>query len=196
MRWRLFAVLASFAALPEAAFADMGIPGQTRIPHDFVFEVEADFPGYQFWLVSPRGTEPLDLAPGRPFRVDGEGRHGSHRVAWVVVTPVGLAEEMGKAEFEKLASMHKLPSEVFTSESIDFLGSVPFYDTRERVIDRYRLEFVPGQHVRLVWLEQNKGSAWPQFACFGTGVLVPIATVWGGWWAIRRVRRKLASKHT
>jgi hypothetical protein len=78
---------------------------------------------------------------------------------------------------------------VLTSEDIDFLGQVPFYDTRERVVDRCRLEFVPGKYVRLVLVEQNVGSGAVKRAWFAAGVLVPAAVLTGGWWVVRRLRR-------
>lgn len=194
---RQFAVLACLTVSAGAARADMGTPGVSRVPHDFVIEVESGFPGYRFWLVSPHGIEPLDLARGRPFRIDGEGRTGSHRIAYIVAAPIALVEETGKDKFEaalwprKFDADGRLPPTVIWSESIDFLGQVPFYDTRERVIDRCRLEFVPGQHVRLVWLEENSGSTAVKRAWLAAGVLVPVAVLSGGWWAVRRVRRTL-----
>lgn len=195
MRRPGFASLVLAVSLPNAALADMGTPGFSRVPHDYVIEVESTFPGYRFWLISPRGLEPLDLAPGRPLIVNGEGRLGSHRNARVIAAPVGLIEGIGEEQFQKLdekrwsAEADPRLSQVHESGPIDFYGSVPFFDSRERVIDRYRLEFVPGQHVRLVWLEQNAGSRWVKRAWLAAGILVPVAVLWGFWWAVRRLRR-------
>ena len=197
MRLRPILILVLLASFPGSAFADMSFPGFSRVPHDFVFEVEANSPGYRFWLVSPRGVEPLDLAPGRPFRVDGEGRHGER--PWAPRSsprPIELVNEMGEAKFAEMVLANKLTPGVIRSEPIDFHGSVPFYDSRERVIDRYRVEVVPGQRISLVWLGQNAGSGWIKIAWAAAGIFFAGTTVWAGWWVFRRMWRVPAGKTT
>lgn len=183
------------ALLPATATADMGAPGFHRIPHDIVIEIESDASGYQFWLVSARGLEPLDLVPGRPLVINGEDRTGAYRIAWIVAAPAGLIEKLGEDGFRKAREArwadkpNPLTPDVLESEEMDFLGSVPFYDSRERVIDRYRLEFVPKKELRLVWLEQNAGSKRVKVAWAVVGVLMPIAVLGGFWWVVRRAWR-------
>lgn len=194
MRLRLLVAIACLVALPGAAVADMVTPGFSRVPHDYVFEIEGDVTGYRFWLVSDRGVELLDLAPGRSVLVNGEGRHGSHRIAQVVAAPVALVEQVGEAKLIDAHWKHELPPGVIRSDSFDFYGSVPFWDSRSRVIDRYRVEFVPGQSLRMVWLERNTGSWWLKGAWIAAGVFTVVAVVWAGRWVTRRIGRALAGK--
>lgn len=151
MRRQMLLTVALTLSATGTASADMGPPpGFSRVPRDLVLEVESEFPGYRFWLVLHSRVEPLDLAPDRSFRVGGEGRGGSHRLAHIVAAPVGMVEGMGEGKFHEAFLAGKLPPGVFRSdEIIDFSARVPFYDSRERVIDRYGVEFEPGQPVRL-----------------------------------------------
>ncbi len=169
-------------------------PGFSRVPHDFVFETDA--PGYRFWLVSRRGLEPLDLVPGHPFRVDGAGRDGSHRPGQVIAAPVGLADRLGEAELTGAVDASKRPPGVLVSEPFDFYGSVPFFDSRSRVVDRYRVEVGPENRIRLVRLEHNAGSAWVKVAWAVAGICLVVGTFWAGWWTLRRVWRVAAPKPT
>lgn len=107
------------------ASADMRPPpGFSRVPRDLVLEVESEFPGYRFWLVSHSRVEPLDLAPDRSFRV--EGHVESHRLAHVVAAPVGMVEDMGEENFQEAFLAGKLPPGEFRSdEIIDFSARVP-----------------------------------------------------------------------
>jgi hypothetical protein len=183
-------VLALSLSLPAAATADMGplFPVFSRVPHDFVFEVEADSPGYRFWLMSDRGVEPLNLAPGQPFRVDGSGRERSQMYVWVVAAPVGLVEGVGEAKFAEALTRGQSPQGVRQSDYLHFYGFVPYWDSRSRVIDRYRVELSPSA-VQLVWLEQNAGSVWVKRMWAVGGILCAVAALWGGWWILRRMRR-------
>jgi hypothetical protein len=188
---QLVLTVALALSISGTAFADMGPPpGYSRVPHDFVFEVESEVPGYRFWLVSPRGAEPLDLAPGRPCRVDGEGRTGSHRIAYVVAAPAGLIESLKATPAEQEFWSGKLPQSVLPSDPIDFYARVPFYDSRERVIDRYRVEFAPGQPVRLVWLGRNEGSPWVKRAWAAAGLFASGAVGCGVLWLRRKWARR------
>jgi hypothetical protein len=194
MRSQLLLAVTLALSFSATARADMGTPGFSRVPHDFIFEVEAESPGYRFWLVSDRGVEPLDLAPGRPVRVDGAERTGSHRIAYVVAAQIGVIEGMGEEDFRKAFEQSHFPPGVNQSGHIDFLGQVPFYDSRERVVDRYRVEFSPGQPVRLVWLEQNEGSARVKAEWAAAGILAAVGFTWAGWWTLRRMWRVAAGQ--
>jgi hypothetical protein len=185
MRRRLLLTVAALLSAAGTAFADMGTPGFSRVPHDFVFDVDSEVPGYRFWLVSARGVEPLDLAPGRPALVDSASRLGSHRVAWLVAAPVGLVEGMGEAAFQEAHGNGKLPPGVSQSEKIDFLGSVPFFDSHERLVDHFRVEFSPGQPIQLVFLGRDAGSPRVRTAWAVAGVFALVAIVWAGWRALR-----------
>jgi hypothetical protein len=191
MRIHPILALVVVASFPGSALADMGpFPGFSSVPHDFVFEVETDSPDYRCWLVSPRGAELLDLAAGRPVRVDGAGRTGSHRIAYVIAVPLALVEELGEANFAKVAMRSELPPSVKRSEHVDFYGSVAFFDSRSRVVDRYRVEITEA-HVRLVWLEQNAGSDWVKAEWAAAGIFLLVAALWIGWWVLRRLVRRL-----
>lgn len=132
MRRQMLLTVALTLSVAGTVFADMGpLPGFSRVPRDLVLEVESEFPGYRFWLVSHSRVEPLDLAH-------------------VAAAPVGMVEGMGEGKFHEAFLAGKLPPGVFRSdEIIDFSARVSFYDSRERVIDRYGVEFEPGQPVRL-----------------------------------------------
>jgi hypothetical protein len=162
----------------------------TLVPHDFVFEIESEAPGYRFWLLSPRGLEPLDLAPGRPVRVDGEGRTGSHRIATVIAAPAGLIESLKVTPVEQEFWSGKLPPSVLQSDQIDFYARVPFFDSRERVIDRYRVEFAPGQPIRLVFLGQNESNPWLKRAWVVAGLFAFAAVVCGALWLLRKTAKR------
>jgi hypothetical protein len=185
MRSWLAAALAT-VLIPAVATADVVSPGFSRVPHHLVIEVEGDHPGYQFWLVSPRGAEPLELAPGRPCRVDGTGRDGSHRMGYVVAVPTDTVKRLQAAGLAEAAASGKFPPEVLRSEWIDFYGAVPFYDSRREVIDTYRLELTPGERVSLVWLRQNSGHWWVKASWASAGVFAVVGVVWGGYRLLRR----------
>jgi hypothetical protein len=191
MRRQPFLTVAFLLSVSGTAVADMGPPpGYSRVPRDLVLEVESEFPGYRFWLVSPRGAEPLDLAPGRPLRVDGGGRDGSHRIAYVIAAPVGLIESLKVTPAEQDFWSGKLPPSVLWSEKLDFYARAPFYDSRERVIDRYRVEFAPGQPVRLMWLGQNESSPWVKGAWAAAGLFAFAAVVRAAIWLLRKSAKK------
>ncbi|QJW94449.1 hypothetical protein FTUN_1969 [Frigoriglobus tundricola] len=149
MRRRWIVVLALSTFHSGAVLADGASPDRSPVPHDLVIEIDSDFPAYRFWLVSQRGVEPLDPAPGRPLLVSGDGRNGSHRIANIVAAPAELGDEIG---------LNHLPSGAVRSAEIDFRKYVPFYDSRERVVVRYRLDFVPGRHVRLIQTDGNRSQ--------------------------------------
>jgi hypothetical protein len=174
-------------SLPGVATADVGVPGFSRVPRDIVFEVKAEAPGYRFWFVSNRGIEPLELVPGRPVRVDGKPLMGNSQGGWIVAAPVGLVEGMGEAEFAKAVRRWELPPGVSRSELLAFDEEVPFWDPRSIVIDRCRVKLEP-VIVRLVWLDRN-ASGWVRATWAIGGLLFAFATLWGGWWIIRRMRR-------
>jgi hypothetical protein len=189
MRLRTGAVIAGLLLVPAAARADVGFPGLARVANDKVIEVAEAHPGYRFWLVSPRGAEPLDLGSGLPCRVDGYGRDGSHRLAYVVAAPVGSAAwDRPEGLWDALLA-GKLPADVQRSGPIDFYASVPVLDPRRRVTDHYRLEFVPGERVELVWLGLSKTDRLAGYAWWAAGVGVAGLVVWAGLRLIRRGRR-------
>lgn len=191
MRLRFPLTTVLMLTLPGVAFADMGTPGFSFVPRDFIFEVEQEYPGYRFWLVSAEGIEPLDFAPGRPFRVDGEVKlqQVGTRPAYVFAAPVGVIEEMGAEKVHEAWLAGKLPPRVLQSQWIFFRDSVPFFDTRERVIDRYRVEFEPGKEVRLVLLERNTGNPWVKRAWAAAGILAAASVGLAGLWVFRKLLR-------
>jgi hypothetical protein len=77
------------------------------------------------------------------------------------------------------------------SERIYFRDSVPFYDTRERVVDRYRVELEPGREVRLVLLERNTGSPWVKGAWAAAGILIAVSIGLASLWVFRKFLRLL-----
>ncbi len=50
----------------------------------------------------------------------------------------------------------------------------------------YRLEFVPGERVSLIWVGQNAGAWWVATVWAFAGVIVAIGLVWGGYRLLRR----------
>jgi hypothetical protein len=192
----LLAVLA-FCCLSMPIWGDMGVPGHTRVPRDLVIETDEVYPDHRFFLQSLRGLEPLPLAPGEPYRIDGQGRNGTHRIAYVIAVPRSLVEKEGEGALAAELSPHnagpgefKVVPGVLRSEMIDFRADVPFYDSRDRVIDRYRLEMNSAESLRLVWLGQNEGSPWLKGTWIVVGLSMSVSIIWGGWWIIRRVRRR------
>ncbi|MBA4063300.1 MAG: hypothetical protein C0501_06230 [Isosphaera sp.] len=179
MRVRTGAVIAGLLLAPAPGRADVGFPGLARVANDKVIEVAGDTAGYRFWLVSPRGPEPLDLAPGRPARVDGRGRDGSHRQAFVLAVPVGAAGQPGSVAWDAVLA-GKVPPGVLQSGPLDFSAAVPVLDPRGRITDHYRLEFVPGERVELVWLGVSTTDRLMSVAWWAVGVGVAGLVVWGG----------------
>jgi hypothetical protein len=75
-----------------------------------------------------------------------------------------------------------------------FYGAVPFYDSRRRIENRLRLEFVPGERVHLVLLGQNSGSLWVKFSWAVAGLFAAFAIVWIGCRIFGLTGRKGAGK--
>ena len=185
MRTTFTAVLTT-ALLPGWATADMVTPGFSPVPHHLVIEAQGTPPDYQFWLVSRRGAEAQTFAQGQPCRIDGTGRGGSYRIAHVIAVPNALAALLPAGGLAEANSSGRLPPGILRSEAIDFSAAVPFYDTRREVIDTYRLEFVPGERVSLIWVGQNAGAWWVARVWAFAGVIVAIGLVWGGYRLLRR----------
>jgi len=82
-------------------------------------------------------------------------------------------------------------SDVLRSDSIDFRAYVPFYDSRDRVIDHYRVEVNSGQSLRLVWLGQNEGSRWLKGMWIVAGLSLSASIIAGGFWIVRKVGQRL-----
>ena len=187
MRFSL--TLVASLSLASTAFADVASPFSSRVPLDVVFEVDRAYPDYRFWLVSPRGLEPLALSPGDPQIVDGNGRNGS--IARVAAVPRALVEQLGEKELADALQTEKKIAGVLFSNSVDIAGSVPFYDSRSRVIERYQLEIVSPTELRLVFLGQNDGSRGVKIAWVAAGLCLATGIVWGGWRLLRLFRRRL-----
>lgn len=188
--------IAVLLLLPAAARADMGAPGFSPVPRDYVIEVDTDYHNYRFFLLSPRGLEPLALAPGRPCRIDGSGRQGSHRNASILAIPVERAEKFAeevKSHPEKYGRYSEQnPPGTLHSETIDFHALIPFYDTRDRIVRRYRLELdPPARSVELVFLGENEGSAWVKVAWAVAGIAAAVGLVGLGLWLLRRIWRAM-----
>jgi hypothetical protein len=171
----------------------MGVPGFTPVPHDLAIEADESYPDYRFFLQSPRGLEPISLAPGKPHRIDGQGRHGINRIAYVIAVPHSLLEQKGESNLAAELKANKSVPGILWSEMIAFRTDVPFFDSRDRVIDRYRVELNAPDNLRLVWLAQNEGSRWVKGAWAAGGICVSGSIIWFGWWATRRVRRSWSS---
>jgi hypothetical protein len=155
---RAFALGLLLLLVPTAR-ADVAVPGFTSVPRDVEIETDRDYPEYRFWLVSMRGVEPLALAPGKSYRIDGSGRTGSHRVARVVAAPTGVVEELieksGTEGARFAINSDKAPAGLLRSDSLDFNASVSPFDRRTRVLDRYRLELTPPDKLSLIKVEEN-----------------------------------------
>ena len=125
----------------------MGLPRGLRGCH-VIIETESEHVGYRFWLISRRGGEPLEFAPGKPYRIDGRPVvMGAIELGWVGAAPVDVADPDadGRAVGETRGTSGELPPGVLRSEELDFSEAVPFYDTRQEVVDTYRLELVQGE---------------------------------------------------
>jgi hypothetical protein len=175
--------------LPQFARADWVTPGFTVVPHHLIIEVGSDHSGYRFWLISERGPEPLELAPGKPCRIDGRDRTGVYRDASIIAVPTNLAEWVRVNGLWSRRIASEPPTGVLVSERIDFNASVPFYDSREEVVDTYRLELVPGERVELVWLGQNEGSRRVKAFWAAGGVFAVLGLVGTGYLLLRLAAR-------
>jgi len=182
-----FGIALILLAAPAVVRADVVSPGRSRVPCDIIIEVETDYSGYRFWLVSSLGAEPLEIRPDRPCRVTGAGRGGIARLGYVVAAPAERFEELATAI--RKAWSEPLPPGLLRSEAIDFYASVPFYDSRKLVIDTYRLEFVPGQALHLVWRGDNSDPR-STIAVAIAGICTAIAIAWLGIRLARRLRGK------
>jgi hypothetical protein len=185
---RCGSVLAVLLLLPLSARADVPSPGHFRVPHDFVIEVEQDYPNHRFWLVMPRDVQALSLAPGRPFRIDGSRRGGLRYRALIIAAPPGFVEGMDERKVFAAVTADNPPAGVLRSQRIDFGGWAPFFDSRDRLVDHYRLE-LNSDEVRLVWLGQNEGSVWVKVAWAVAGLSASVALVLAGLFAVRRLWR-------
>jgi hypothetical protein len=82
---------------------------------------------------------------------------------------------------------------VLRSQMIDFRSDVPFYDSRDRVIDRYRLTVDSSDTLQLVWVGQNQGSVWVKAAWAAVGLCLSASIIWLGWRLVRRFSPKRSS---
>jgi hypothetical protein len=137
-------------------------------------------------LHSPRGLEPLQLAAGTPCHIDGNDRNGSLRVAYVIAVPRALLQQNGERSLPTEFPSHNWGPGVLKSHMIDFHSDVPFYDSRDRVIDRYRLTLDSAASLRLVWVGQNQGSVWVKGAWAAVGLSLSVSIIWFGCRLIRR----------
>ena len=188
MRSRWLSVVPVLLLFAQPSRADVVGRGFTRVPRHLIIEAGGDYSAYRFWLVSERGVEPLEISPGKPCRIDGRDREGSYRLAWVVAVPI---DGNGNAQAPPVWDL-AWPGPRLTltrglrSEEIDFAGSVPFYDSRREIIDTYRLELLPGEQVRLVWLAQNVGSWWFKASWVFAGVCLTVGWLWLSYRLLRR----------
>jgi hypothetical protein len=181
-----FGVVLLQLSFPQFVRADVGPPpGFSRVPRHLLIEVDREYSDYRFWLVSVRGSEPLELTPGKPCRIDGQGRTGSHRSAYVVAVRADVAQHWRPpGPWEGIP--YDPSGRILHSKEIDFDGSVPFYDSRREIIDTYRLELVPDQQVSLVCVGQNEGSRWVKTSWAAAGLFVAAGVVWVGYQPFRR----------
>jgi hypothetical protein len=171
--------------LPTTVWGDMFFPGFTRVPREVMIELSENAKDYHFWFSANGKFETLPLVPGQPFQI-GQGRTGSYRFGELIAVPRRLVEARGEEELLREIKANKNVDGVmhFSSE-FDFREEVPFYDSRDRVIDWYRVEADPEKGLRLVWLKQNTDESMRGVWAV-TGVFASSLAVWLGWRWSRR----------
>jgi hypothetical protein len=165
----------------------MALPWDRRVPCEIQIETDEAFPDFCLFLHSTGSLKPIALAPGQPYRI--ETREALTWAASVVAVPRTLASDNGQNALAAELDSGKVPPGVLRLESIVFRADLPFYDTRERVIDRYRLESDGSGSLRLVWLGRNEGSRLMKGAWAVAGLLASGSILWLGFWCLHRLFR-------
>lgn len=195
-------ILAGLALLlaADAARADMGFPGMTRVPTRVTLTADRDYPGYRFYLLSffsdpRRRVWPIAVGPAKPFHIQSATLRGWEtsdivlpglRDGTVYVVPPGWP-----APPPDVGSRHEWfddPKNALRLGGIGGRGSVWVFEFRDRVELTYRVEAGPDGG-GLVYVGQNPGYGW---VCCLSGVLLPVGVVWLGMWLARWVRHQRA----
>jgi hypothetical protein len=171
-------------SITHSARADMLTPGYTSVPHHFLFEAAGDYSQYRFFWTWNDKLEPMDIALGKPYRVDGTGLY----VAYIIAVPAELAEGKTKAQLLELAKARS-PS-ILSSEVFDFRGAIPIYDSRKELVSTYRLTVMPGDGVQLEFLGQVPEPWASKVPRFVAGLFLSLAFVWAGFRLISRLRKR------
>jgi len=175
-------IVAVLLLIASSARADAGFDPSRIVdkllPVELIIEVEHDYPDYQFWFLTNSTWENVPLSPGHPYRTE------VHR-AWNQLSPLPV-----RAAKKTEPALAKPPDDALSSNVPIDIPRVPIYDSRDLIIQRYRLEITPTGELKLVLLETNSGDPWFKARWIGGSVLACIAIVWFGLWILRRLRGK------
>ena len=165
--------------------ADMVAPGFHTVPHDFVLTLAGEGSSHAFFLTAYDKVEELSLKAGEPFLLHGPDRLGGCRFTTLVAVPKTLLASADR--HPPSAEWLRAKREgVVRSPEIDFIGVIPFYDTRERIIETSRVELADDR-IDLTLTDVNAGDPWVRRAWGASGILFAVGVVWLGVWLIRRL---------
>jgi hypothetical protein len=151
------------------------------VPVEIIVEVDRDYPEYQFWFMTEPPNahwEKVPLAPDHPYRAE------LHR-DWNQLSPFQM-----RVAKKTVMALDKPPADAINLDLRIDPPRVSFYDSRDRIVKRYRLEITPTGEVKLVLLETNSSDPWFKAGWIAAGVLAGMAVVWFGLWVVRRIRGK------
>ncbi len=170
-------LVCAFLLTPGAARAADAPLGFKRVPRHLTLEVGEEGAGYRFWLVSPAGVEPLDLAPGHPCRIEDHARGGVGWPVWVVAATPGSAAAVTSAGGWRELAHEPLPPGVRRSEAIEATAQVPVLELRRELSERKRV-FVGPDGIAVVRVAQEgTGALVAIYIATGVGVSLVVAGV-------------------
>jgi hypothetical protein len=184
-RWLTVTVL---LVSPVGVRADVGLQISSYVPHDHIIEVAGDVSAYRFFVRDARGdVVPVPLAAGQNYQLTWDGPLPRFAVGRVIVAvPHTSGKEPAPEEVAEMIRLGSSPPGVQKLTGFPPAAAVPPYDSRSRVVSRYRLEVAPGGELRLTELGQNRSSPVPLLIWLTAGLAAFALVVWVGWRLVRR----------
>jgi hypothetical protein len=192
MRPCVAALCVLLLALP--ARADMpGPPWEKRVARNIVIESPPEAAGYRAFLEASGTIHEIRLQPGGVTIISGDTLPFYRQMpASLVAVPPRVAERF--ANIKDLAQATRQPEyAAFRSAPVIFrFAELSALDPRGVLVDRYRLEIVPGEH-GIVLTHLGRDGDWQPWACSGLALAVTVSAIWLG---LRTIRRRLNPSKT
>jgi hypothetical protein len=216
--YRVLPALAlALLAAPVVRADGLPPPGLKRVPIDYKFTTEKEYPDYQFFTLSggkgPRAKlNAVKLDPKTPALFPGAGRTGVGRQGALVAVPKGAAKNYETEEKFHLAIKNReVEGMIVTKANLDSQESIKDTDTRTVVVYEAAVEKVDKDGVVLKWKKQEEPKkngdkkdapddddappganvSAPRGGTLIAGLASALALTLGGLWLVGRTRRKV-----
>lgn len=183
--------LAMILTLPSFARADMGLPGDRRVPVTVTITVEHDHPDHEIFLIERDRVERIRLTPAEPLILRSEDNRTFGLTVHVVPKEALRKLEPGALPAKEWLGTPSGSPEVrkYWAGSLHEKGRVGFSDNRERIEKTYLLNIHPDS-CRLELVSENAGNKLVSLGWFGLCcVLPPVAIAAFGIWLVRKLFR-------